>query len=71
MFCRLAPLDCYSEDAKGLSDGRRALLGERSAQVFEVARAHFIEHLYFFLVYTFEDVLVIERLEEGRFRLPT
>ena len=69
MLCRLTPLNCYSENAEGLGDGSWTLLGEGSTQVFEVARAHLIEHLNLILVDTFEDIFIIKRLEEGRFRL--
>ena len=60
MLCRLAPLDCYSEDAKGLGDGGWALLGKGPTQVFKVARAHLIEHLDLVLVDAFQDVFVVE-----------
>ena len=69
MLCRLTPLNCYSEDTKGLSDGSWTLLGKGSAQVFKVALAHLIKHLDFILIDAFEDVFVVERLEERRFRL--
>ena len=70
MISRLAPLNCYSEDAEGLGNGRWTLLCEGPTQVFKVARTHLIEHLDLVLIDTFEDVFVVERLEEGRFRLP-
>ena len=69
MVCRLVPSDGDPEEAEDFGDCRGALLRERPRQVFKVAVTHVIKHFDLFAIDGLEDVLVVERLEEGGGRL--
>jgi len=60
VLSQVASFNVYAEDAKSFGDGSGDLFSERPAEVFKVARTHFVEHVYFFLLHSLQHVFVVE-----------